>query len=430
MTLMLSFGSGPGLILAQTKPQKKAQPPVADPDEDDFPPREKPKKGEPPKITPAPAPARVESDEPESAKKPAAPSAPKDAGAKLAEDDAGDWLIIAAIVAAPVLIGLVIFILTRLYPGLGFRSILWKLRGTRRYGAHAKERRQATGIRMSSQIDEYHLVRIIHSGQNSLVWEVFDEIGNQHLAMKILMHPKAQDATLRTSLRREWEVAQDIDHPNLIHCDQYVEDETSAYLIMDLFISRKLREYVQAKQKSFMARYGRQIVEQIASALVHVHAQGWVHRDIKPANILVNTSGEVRLIDFGLAKRSEVSWWENILPTRRAVQGSMSYMSPEQVRGERTDNRADIYSLGATMYEMYTGRPPLVGHSPSDLLNKHLTQKPLPASRVNPELSDEFSALLQWMLEKRPEHRPPDVRVILQRLQGTPVFKGEGAPCR
>jgi eukaryotic-like serine/threonine-protein kinase len=283
------------------------------------------------------------------------------------------------------------------------------------------------GIRTDEQIDEYHLVRRIHDGQNSRVWEVFDEVSEEHLAMKILTDANARDKHFRKALRHEWEVARRLDHPNVIGCDRFVEDQDTAYIIMELFVSRNIKERILSRQKDFLARHARGIMQQTAEALAAIHTGGWVHRDVKPANILVNSDGEVRLIDFGLAEPS-VSRWQRLLPRRRVAQGTISYMSPEQIRGERVDARADIYCLGATFYEMVTGRPPLVGQTRSDLLQKHLTEPPRPATALNADLSDEFAALLQWMLEKRPEHRPPQVDVVLLRLQETPLLRGEPVP--
>lgn len=283
------------------------------------------------------------------------------------------------------------------------------------------------GIRTDEQIDEFHFVRRIHEGQNSRVWEVFDEMTSEHVAIKMLTEGKARDKHFRRALRHEWQVGRSIQHPYVIGCQHYEEDPETAYFIMELFVSRNIKERVLARQRGFLLSHARRIMERVSEAVAAMHEQGWVHRDIKPANILVNKKGEVRLIDFGLAEGIP-SRWQRLLPRRRVAQGTISYMSPEQIRGERSDQRSDIYCMGATFYELMTGRPPFVGQTRSDLLQKHLTEQPRPATELNSDLSDEFSNLLRWMLEKKPEHRPPRVDVFLLRLQETPLLRGEPVP--
>jgi eukaryotic-like serine/threonine-protein kinase len=279
------------------------------------------------------------------------------------------------------------------------------------------------GIRTDEQIDEYHLVRRIHDGQNSRVWEVYDEVTAEHLAMKIFKDGAPIDKRMRKSLKHEWVVARQLEHPNIIQLFRFAEDIDSAYIIMEMFLSHNIKERLLSRQQAFLEQHARGIMIQICEAVAFMHGKGWVHRDIKPANILVSKRGGVRLIDFGLAVRATSPRWKRILPRRRLAQGTLSYMSPEQIRGERVDERADIYCLGATFYELLTGRPPLTGNNRSDVLRNHLTKVPAPATAVNAKVSDEFAALLQWMLEKKPERRPPQVGPVLHRLRETPVFK-------
>jgi serine/threonine protein kinase len=286
-------------------------------------------------------------------------------------------------------------------------------------------RSAARGLRTPEQIDEYHLVRRIHDGQNSRVWEVYDEVSEEHVAMKVLGDAMATDKDLRKSLRHEWQVARKLEHPNIIHCLRFVEDKETAYIVMELFASRNIKERILSRQKEFLHKRARNIMQQVGEGLAAMHAAGWVHRDVKPANILVDSDGDVRLIDFGLAEPLTVPRWRRLLPRRRLAKGTISYMSPEQIRGAPVDGRADIYCLGATFYEILTWRPPLVGQSRTDVLNKHLTEQPRPATAHNPQVTDEFAALLQWMLEKKPEQRPPKVELVLQRLQETPLFREE-----
>ena len=157
-----------------------------------------------------------------------------------------------------------------------------------------------------------------------------------------------------------------------------------------------------------------------------MHAKGWVHRDIKPDNFLANSLGEVRLIDFALTQRiptGMAKWFHR----KQRAQGTRSYMSPEQIRGWALDGRADIYSLGATWYELAVGRPPFRGVTSQDLLSKHITEKPLPPQHINPDVTDEFGALVLRMLGKKKEDRPRDCHEILIALRSLRVFKGDSS---
>jgi serine/threonine protein kinase len=155
-----------------------------------------------------------------------------------------------------------------------------------------------------------------------------------------------------------------------------------------------------------------------------MNAQGWVHRDVKPDNILVNGAGEVRLIDFALAQRvQKPTLFSKLFGRKAKAQGTRSYMSPEQIRGQPLDGRADVYSFGATAYELVTGRPPFRASSSQELLHKHIIEKPLTPQLHNPEVSDEFAALVLHMLAKKKEDRPKDFHEVLIALRGIKVFK-------
>src|SRR5690606_33989896 len=114
-----------------------------------------------------------------------------------------------------------------------------------------------------------------------------------------------------------------------------------------------------------------QIIREAAAGLAYVHSQGWIHRDVKPDNFLVNDEGHVKLIDFNIAIKKP-GLLGKLLPTKSKVQGTQSYMSPEQIRGDNIDERADLYSFGCTLHELVCGKPPFTGTTTNDLLNKHL----------------------------------------------------------
>jgi serine/threonine protein kinase len=147
-----------------------------------------------------------------------------------------------------------------------------------------------------------------------------------------------------------------------------------------------------------------------------------VHRDVKPDNFLVGENGEVKLIDFALAVRRKKGL-ARLFSTRSKVQGTRSYMSPEQIRGQPLDERADIYSYGCVAYELLGGKPPYTGTSTNELLNKHLRAAIPPAQASNRNVTDEFAALMKSMLAKKPEDRPQSMDDVLTELRVTPLFK-------
>src|SRR5262249_11587104 len=166
------------------------------------------------------------------------------------------------------------------------------------------------------------------------------------------------------------------------------------------------------------------IFEQVATGLAFMHAKGWVHRDIKPDNVLVNSAGEVRIIDFALAYRIPTGL-SKLFGRRGKTQGTRSYMSPEQISGQVLDGRADIYSLGASIYEVITGRPPFRASTPTDLLEKQIVEKPEDPRSYNPEITEDFAGFVLRMLAKKREDRFKDCHEVLIAMRGLKVFKAE-----
>src|SRR5262249_55419714 len=153
---------------------------------------------------------------------------------------------------------------------------------------------------------------------------------------------------------------------------------------------------------------------------------GWVHRDVKPDNVLVNSAGELRIIDFALAYRIPTGL-SKIFARKGKAQGTRSYMSPEQIRGQVLDGRADIYSFGASMYEVLTGRPPFRANTPTDLLQKQIIEKPENPCSFNPEITEDFAGIVLRCLAKKREDRFKDCHELLMAMRGLKVFKAEPA---
>ena len=272
----------------------------------------------------------------------------------------------------------------------------------------------------------YRLLKHMVTGQTSQVWEVRDASG-RHFAMKLLLPEKATQGQFRRFLLHEADVGKELAHPNIIRIVHVDPDPKNPFFVMEFFPAGNLKLRIQRKEKAFILEKGQDILKQAATGLAFMNAKGWVHRDVKPDNMLVNSAGEVKLIDFALAQRVPTGFakWFRV---KNKPQGTRSYMSPEQIRGLALDGRADVYSFGATAYELVTGRPPFRGASNQDLLAKHITEKPASPVIHNPEVTKEFGDLILHMLAKKKEDRPKDFHEVLMKMRTLKVFKAGDRP--
>jgi serine/threonine protein kinase len=275
----------------------------------------------------------------------------------------------------------------------------------------------------SDMVGGYRLQNLMMTGQTSQVWEVVEAASGRHFAMKFLLPEKLQDGEHRRMLFHEAEVGMALTHPNVIRIMKLVKDKNSPYFLMEFFPAGNLKLRVMHKKWDFIKEHAHSIFKQAATGLAYMNASGWVHRDVKPDNIMVNSAGEVRLIDFALAQR--ISKGGVFRRKRGTSAGTRSYMSPEQIRGEALDARADVYSFGISAYEIVTGRPPFRASTPTELLNKHILEKPSPPQMYNPEVTDEFAALVLRMIAKKKQDRPKDFHEVLMALRNMKVFKSE-----
>ncbi len=278
-------------------------------------------------------------------------------------------------------------------------------------------------------IGNYKLVKCLQTGNNSQVWEVVETSSHRHFAMKLLLPAMAKDGMSRKMLYHEAAVGKELTHPNVIRIVNVSEDSANDYFVMEFFPAGSLKARIISKQYDFIRERAHSIFKQAATGLAYMNASGWVHRDIKPDNLLVNAAGELRIIDFAIAKRIVApSFFSKLFHRKGNIQGTRSYMSPEQIRGEMLDGRADIYSYGATLYELTTYRPPFKAASQQELLQKHILEKPGALTLHNKELTSEFNDLVLRCLAKKREDRPESFHDVLKALNQIRVYKGDAAP--
>jgi serine/threonine protein kinase len=281
----------------------------------------------------------------------------------------------------------------------------------------------------SEQIGGYKVQNLLQTGQASQVYEVVELVSLRHFAMKILLPEKVKDTEQRRLLFYEADVGKKLAHPNVIRILHVNKTPTQPFFVMEFFPSGSLRTKLDKakadpKMAEFLKLNAEKILKQAATGLAYMNASGWIHRDVKPANILVNGLGEVRIIDFAIAYRppTGMAKW---FASRGKAQGTRSYMSPEQIRGKILDNRADVYSFGASVYEMLTNRPPFRGTSSQELLEKHIKEIPVNPRQLNPDVTEDFAALILRMLEKKKEDRPRDFHEVLMAMRNLRVFKSQ-----
>jgi serine/threonine-protein kinase len=256
--------------------------------------------------------------------------------------------------------------------------------------------------------ERYRIERLLGRGATGAVWAVFDEEVGDRVALKLLTGGP-EDAAER--FRREVRLARRVTHRNAARIFDLGAASGSLYLTMELIEGESLQSLI-SRQHRLSVRQAAEIGGQIAQGLAAAHDVGVVHRDIKPANVLLDQAGRVVLTDFGLARAVAA---EGNVTVGSVMLGTPSYMAPEQVRGETVDARADLYALGAVLYEMLTGRCPFVRDGVVAIAVARLQEDPEDPRRLVP-LPDEVAALVLRCLDRAPGRRPESAAAVASAL--------------
>lgn len=279
------------------------------------------------------------------------------------------------------------------------------------------------------RIGHYRYVRTVLPGQNSTIMEVVQEGTGKRFALKQMLESKASDAAERKAFEFEAKLGMELRHPNLIRVHEFVKDRNQPYFVMDYFPSEHLRLILNKRDRAdWLKAKLHRILEQAASALAYMHDRGWVHRDVKPENIIVNKSGEVRVIDYALAKKPPTGLSKMLARKPAQAEGTPTYIAPEQLLRQPPAFASDVYSLGITCYELACGRPPFRGNSMQELLNKHVQEPPIPPTTYNKNITPEFSDLVMKMLKKKPQERLQGLHEFLSPFRRTRIFKDDPDP--
>jgi len=247
------------------------------------------------------------------------------------------------------------------------------------------------------------LLEKIGRGSQAVVYKGRQVSMDRIVAVKIMAAESSRDAAARERFLDEARAAARLAHNNIVQAYDAGEADGRVYFIMELIDPpRTLADALQERGGPIPEAEALRLIIQVAEALAHAHSRKFIHRDVKPKNIMLTPDGQAKLADMGLARQIGDGTFEEI----GKAFGTPYYIAPEQVVGNPDiDFRADIYSLGATFYEMLTGRPPFTARQPQRIMQKHVKARLVPPDHVNPDLSSGVSEVVELMMSKRPEDR-------------------------
>jgi serine/threonine protein kinase/tetratricopeptide (TPR) repeat protein len=307
----------------------------------------------------------------------------------------------------------------------------------------APRERESSSSLTGKTVSHFRVLQVIGGGGMGLVYRAEDLRLGRSVALKFLPEELVHDAGAMDRFEREARAASALNHPNICTIHEVEEHEGQPFIVMELLEGHTLRELISAGEVSGPGKSGPKrglplqtllnIATQILDGLEAAHKKGIVHRDLKPANVFICNSGAAKILDFGLAKLvrgpTETTATfptplhaapKDSLSSPSGLLGTLMYMSPEQVRGEKLDLRTDLFSFSSVLYEMATAVPPFSGLTASEIMNAILHQTPAEPQQVNPGLPSALGRVINKGLEKRREHRyqnASELRADLQQLK-------------
>lgn len=274
---------------------------------------------------------------------------------------------------------------------------------------------------IGKRIGHYQIISLLGKGGMGEVYQARDLKLDRTVALKILPVEVSADGERLRRFNHEAKAASALNHPNVAHIYEIGEVNGLSYIAMEYVEGRTLVAKINGHPLGVNELV--EIGSQIADAMDEAHSKGITHRDIKPANVMLNARGQVKVLDFGLAKiarpaqpiTSDISTLAKTAPG--VVLGTVPYMSPEQALGREVDHRSDIFSLGVVLYEMATGRLPFAGSSTSEILDRILHAQPEAIARFSYEAPAELERIVRKCLEKERERRYQSARELLVDLK-------------
>jgi len=265
------------------------------------------------------------------------------------------------------------------------------------------------------RIGDYQILDELGSGGMGRVWRVRNVITDRVEAMKVLLPDLAGRQELAARFQREIKVMASLNHPNIAALRTAFTADNQLYMVM---------EYVEGTTAAEKLEHGSipvpdalNYIGQVLSAVSYAHSQKVIHRDIKPANMMLTPQGVIKLMDFGIARGGE----DRSLTMTGTTMGSLNYMSPEQVKGEPTDARSDLYSCGVSLYEMVTGQRPFVATSDYSIMAAHVRETPKPPVDLHPGLPATLNEIILMAIAKDPSQRFQTADAFRNALSSVPV---------
>src|SRR5215207_6184274 len=269
------------------------------------------------------------------------------------------------------------------------------------------------------KVGRYRIKEELGRGGMATVYRAFDPISNREVAIKVLPPEMLHNLVTRARFKRELKLIASLEHPAIVPVyDVGGEDNHQPYFVMRYMSGGSLSEMI--KNGKFSLRDAALIIERLAAALDHAHSRGIIHRDIKPDNVLFDASNNPYLSDFGVAKFTETV----VSATGRDVIGTPAYISPEQALGEDVDHRADVYGLGAMLYEMLTGERPFGKDTVIGLALQHVNDPVPNVLKLRPDLPGEVDVIIKTAMAKNREKRYATALELAHELNKA-AYEGE-----
>ena len=250
-------------------------------------------------------------------------------------------------------------------------------------------------------LDHYRIEATVARTGMSVLYRAVDEKNGRQVAVKVPNSEMETDPVLVERFKREEEIGQLLDHPGIVKTFNH-EGRSRLYMVMEWVEGRLLRTILN-EERPLPVERAIHIALGVCDALDYMHKHGIVHRDLKPENVMVAPDDSVKLIDFGIAMKEDAR--RLTFTNLSATLGTPDYISPEQVKGQRGDQRSDVYALGIMLYEMLTGRVPFNEPNPLAAMNERLLHDPRPPRELNPDIAPELEEVLFRALEREPRHR-------------------------
>ena len=244
----------------------------------------------------------------------------------------------------------------------------------------------------------YELTDLVGEGGMANVYRASDVLDNRVVAVKILKNEYSESEEFQRRFRDESKAIAMMSHPNIVKIYDMGFSDKMQYIVMEYIDGITLKEYLKQRNGALTWKEVVHFATQVLSALDHAHSKGIVHRDVKPQNIMLQADGSIKMMDFGIARFSRA---QSQTVSDKAI-GSVHYISPEQAKGDHTDARTDIYSVGVMMYEMLSGKLPFDGTGAVSIAIMQISEKPKPLAEVAPNIPVGLRQITEKAMEKDP----------------------------